>query len=333
MEFLAAALNDDGEETNRIFGTVNGNLNLNSTIESSSIAVGTRLRHNLGVGLVYDNFNGEMNFESTFLPEGIVSSTGGDTRAFNDPARVQYDSLFARARGDWEGNAFRFRLGIGYQPAPNVSLDAVVSTPFTIDLRGPFSMIHNRIRALNLGAACNEESLDPDILLEDDLTKTQRRETSVSGLDIEVPGQLALGFSTRWSNYVASLVFARYFDDLAYSLSYEQEFEEVDSLGQTQQKAERGDIHQGINLGTTVRLGIGVEQLMVGLGVVLAETFREENLNTAGEEPDISDRDKLLLPYFSLGGGVNISSRFRLDYVVNLYNSSFLRFSTSYILN
>ena len=173
FEFLAAALDDDGDVTHRIFGTINGNLNLNLNVETSSIAFGTEILPDLSFGFVYDNFNGDMNLEGTFLPEGIISSSG-DTKSFNDPQRVQYDSLFARMKADWTGNGHRFRSGLGFHLKHNISFDLVFSSPFTIDLKGPFSMVHNNIRALNLDAGEDEEVLDVDILVEDNLTRTEK---------------------------------------------------------------------------------------------------------------------------------------------------------------
>ncbi|MFQ5754270.1 MAG: hypothetical protein ACE5HI_19965, partial [bacterium] len=216
IEFLASALDDQGKESIRMFGTVNGNMNLNFDMESSSIGFGTRIRRNLSVGMVYDNFNGELNFEGTFLPEGIISSVSGGTKFFNDPQRIQYDSLFATIKGDWEGNGFRFRWGLGYHPIRNISLDAVIALPVTVDLTGPFSMLHNTIRALNLGAEEGENVIDEDIFLEDNLTRTQKRITRVPGIDLEIPGSAAIGFSARWDNYLASFVYTRYLDRLGY---------------------------------------------------------------------------------------------------------------------
>ncbi|RMF57613.1 MAG: hypothetical protein D6743_18680 [Calditrichaeota bacterium] len=322
IEFLATALDDQGKETNRIFGTVNGNLNVKLTVEASSLGVGTRVLPNLAVGMTYENFNGEMNFESTFLPEGIISSSGGDTRFFNDPARIQYDSLYAITRGDWEGNGARLRWGVGYHPNSKISLDAVVNLPFTIDLKGPFSMVYNKIRALNLGAGEDEEVFDVDILVEDNLTKTEKRTVKVPGMDIEVPGSFSVGFSAGWSNYVTSAVYTRYFDHLAYRLAYQQ-FDSLDIF------IEGGDIHQGVDFKNAFRLGIGVEQLILGLGVVFGETFRVENKDL-DPTPDIADRKTFFLPFFSLGGGVNLSPSLRLDYIFSPYNSSFIRFSTTY---
>lgn len=330
IEFLAAAYNDDGDETHRIFGTINGNFNMNLNVETSSIGFGTRLLPNLALGLVYDNFNGDMTFESTFLPEGIISSASGDTRAFNDAAKTQYDSLFATARGDWEGNGIRMRGGLGYHPKPNISLDLTFSAPFTIDLRGPSRMVHNNIRALNLNPDCDEEVFNIDTLVVDNLTKTQRRETSISGLDLQVPGHLSLGFSTEWDNFLASVVYTRYFDHLGYQLAYTQTYAEVDTSGP--KISEHGDIHQGVDLGSAFRLGIGVEQLIIGVGFVLGKTFREENMNAPGKTPDIAEKNGFFLPFFSLGGGVDVGAHFRLDYAFSLYNSSFLRFSTTYRL-
>ncbi len=324
IEFLASSLDDQGKETINMFGTVNGNMNLELDIESSSIGFGTRILPNLSAGIVYDHFNGEMNFEGTFLPEGIIASVTGGTRYFNDPERVQYDSLFAVGKGDWDGNGYRFRGGVGYHPFRNISFDAVIALPFTIDLTGPFSMVHNEIRALNLKAEEDEDVIDSDIFLEDNLTKTQKRKTEVSGMDIEVHGSVALGFSAKWANYVASVVYVKYFDQLGYKLSYDQ----FDSFGVN---IKGGDIHQGIDLGSAYRLGIGVEQLILGLGVVFGQTFRKTVIDSR-EEPEIGKRKRLFLPFFSLGGGVNLGSRFRLDYILSLNNSSFLRFSTSYRL-
>ena len=147
MEVLAVTLDDNGDESQRIFTTINGNLNAKLTLNNSSIGVGTRLFHNLSVGATFENFNSDFEFSGNFLPEGIISSAGGDTRAFNDPAKVQYDSLFATVAGDWDGSGRRLRSGLGFHPNPNISLDAVVTLPFSIDLSGPFHMIHNNIRA------------------------------------------------------------------------------------------------------------------------------------------------------------------------------------------
>jgi hypothetical protein len=323
MEFLAVALDDDGRENNRIFGTVNGNFNLALNFETSTIGFATRIFPNLALGMVYDNFNAESNFESTFLPQGIISK-GDDIRAFNDPRRIQYDSLYALVRGDWEGNGQRFRWGVGFHPKPGISIDAALALPFDIDLRGPFTMVHNTIRALNLGAEGEEEVFDVDVLVEDNLTKTVKRVTHVPGIDFEVPGSFALGFSSRWSNYVASIVYTRYFDHLGYRLSYDQ----FDSVSVA---LKGGEIHQGIDFSNALRLGIGVEPLILGLGVVFGETFRTERVEFR-TKTEVADGNKLFLPFFSLGGGVKFGPRFRLDYVLNLYNSSFLRFSTSYRL-
>jgi len=323
VEFLAVALDDDGKETNRIFGTVNGNSNFAMNFESSVIGVGARVLPNLALGMTYENVNGESSFESTFLPEGIISK-GEDIRAFNDPRRIQYDSLYAIIKGDWEGNGHRFRWGVGYHPTRSISVDATLALPITVDMRGQFSMVHNSIRALNLDAEGSEEVFLEDLLVEDNLTKTVKRITKVPGVDLEIPGSLSLGFSARWSNYVASAVYTQYFDHLAYRLSYDQ----FDSLNVP---VRGGQIHQGIDLGKSFRIGIGVEPLILGLGIAFAESFRTELVDFR-TKTEIADRNSLFFPFFSLGGGVKIGSRFRLDYVLDLYNSSFLRFSTSYRL-
>ncbi|MFQ5674269.1 MAG: hypothetical protein ACE5G1_00100 [bacterium] len=325
-EFLAAALDDNGDITHRMFGTINGNLNLNLNVEASTIGIGTELLPGLSLGLVYDNFNGEMNFSGTVLPEGIISSSG-DTKSFNDPRAIQYDSLFATIRGDWEGNGQRIRSAIGFHPRHNLSLDLVFTTPLRIDMRGPFSMVHNTIRALNLNAEGDEEVLDVDILVEDNLTKTKKIVTRVPGMDLQAPGSLALGFSTNWQNYFASFTYTTYFDKLGYRFS----FEEVDSLGQN---IKSGEVRQGIDLGNSFRIGIGVEQLILGLGVLFAETFEKTTtIKPSQNGPKISTKgSRFFLPFFSLGGGVDVSSSFRLDYVFNFFKSSFLRFSTTYKL-
>jgi len=324
MEFLAAALDDEGRETHRLFGTINGNVNMNFTVESTNFGAGTRLLPNLSLGVVYEHFNGDMDFEGTFLPEGIIASTGGETRSFNDPAQVQYDSLYAIMRGNWEGNGFRFRSGVGYHPIRNISLDAVVVTPATIDLRGPSTVIYNSIRALNLDASEDEDVLDVDVLVEDNLTKTEKNIVRTQGVDIEMPGSAAFGFSAKWDNYLASVVYTKYFDHMGYTFRYEK----LDSLGM---KKDGGRIHQGIDFGHALRLGIGVEQLILGLGFLTAKTFREE-IQDDESEPDISEPNKFFIPFFSLGGGVRINSSIRLDYVLSLYNSAFFRFSTTFLL-
>jgi hypothetical protein len=323
IEFKASALDDQGDVTHRIFGTMNGNFNLEMVFFTTSVGFGTRITPNFSVGMAYDNFNGEMNFEGTFLPEGIIS-TRNDEAFFNDPKRTQYDSLFATIKGDWEGSGFRFRWGLGYHPNPDLSLDAVIALPSTIGLSGPFKMIHNNIRALNLGAEGDEEVFNVDILVEDNLTKTEKRITRVPGIEFEMPGSVALGFSTRWDHFLASVVYTKYFDHLGYKLSYDQ-FDSVNV------KIKGGDIHQGISLGSAFRVGIGVEQLILGVGVVFGETFKEE-LKDSNPEPEVSEKNQIFLPIFSLGGGFRLGSRFRLDYVVSPYNSSFLRVSTSYRL-
>jgi len=323
MEFLAASLDDQGKESNRIFGTINGNFNMNLVIESSSFGFGTRVLPNLSLGMVYETFNGEMNFEGTFLPEGIIAATGGETRSFNDPSKPHYDSLYAVTKGDWEGNGVRYRWGAGYHPTPNISLDAVVVLPANIDLRGPSSIIYNNIRALNLDAGEDEDILDADILVEDRLTKTEKKITKTPGIDIETPGSFAFGFSAKWDNYLASAVYTKYFDHLGYKFSYQQ----FDSLGNP---TNGGSIHQGIDFGNSFRLGIGVEQLILGLGVVFGETFRQTIKND--EEPNVSKKGKFFLPFFSLGGGVKVSSSVRFDYVLSLYNSSFFRISSTFLL-
>ena len=185
-------------------------------------------------------------------------------------------------------------------------------------------MVHNNVRALNIGAEEDEEVFDVDLLVEDNLTKTEKRVTKIPGVDIELPGSLTFGVSAKWRNYVASFVFVHYVNSLGYKLSYDQ-FDSVNV------KIKGGEIHQGINLGNSIRLGIGVEQLILGLGVAFAETFREEIIDTR-ETPKIDDRNRFFIPFISLGGGFKLSSRFRLDYVINPLSSSFLRFSTSYRL-
>lgn len=325
MEFLAAALDEEGRETHRLFGTLNGNVNMNLTVESTSFGFGTRvLLPNLSAGVVYEHFNGNLDFEGTFLPEGIISSTGGETRSFNAPGRVQYDSLYAIMRGDWEGNGFRVRTGLGYHPTPSISLDAVIVTPATVDLRGPSTIIYNGIRALNLDAAEDEDVLDVDVLVEDNLTKTEKNRVITRGLDIEMPGSVALGFSAKWDNYLASVVYTKYFDHLGYTFRYER----FDSLGM---KKDGGRIHQGVEFGNALRIGIGVEQLILGLGLLTGKTFREE-IQDDEVEPDISEPNSFFVPFFSLGGGVKINSSIRLDYVLSLYNSAFFRFSTTFLL-
>lgn len=323
MEVLAVALDDNGDESQRIFTTINGNLSAKLTINSSSIGLGTRLSHNFSIGATFENFNSDFEFSGDFLPEGIISSAGGDTRAFNDPARVQYDSLFATIKGDWEGSGRRLRGGLGFHPKSSISLDAVVALPFSIDLSGPFNMIYNNIRALNLNAGEDEEVFDIDVLVEDNLTKTEKKITEVPGLNLEFPGSVSVGFSSKWNRkYQVSFVLIKYLENLSYRFNYQQ----FDSLLTV---TKSGEIFQGVDLGTSIRMGGGIEQLTIGVGAVFAESFSKVMENG---ELTTDTRDSLLLPFISLGGGVDLSSNFRLDYVVSLYESSFLRFSTTYRL-
>lgn len=328
-EFNAVALNEEGEVTHRIFGTLNGNFNMVLAFVSSSVGIGTRLRHNLAVGLAYDDFSAEHNFEGTFLPEGIISTRNSEA-FFNDPRKTQYDSLYAVINGDWDGHGFRFRGGVGYRLTPDLSLDAVVVLPTTIALSGRFRMVHNNIRALNLGAGQDEEVFDVDTLVEDNLTKTEKRITRVPGIDFEIPGSVALGGSMRWEHYLASLVYTYHFNNLGFKLSFEQ----FDSVGV---KIEAGGLHQGLQLSHALRLGIGVEQLMLGLGLLMGETFRveiSENIEDPETPPEVTvgEKSTFILPLFSIGGGIRLTSRLRLNYAARLFSSSFLRFSTSYRL-
>ncbi len=322
MEFLAVALDDGGDELQRIFGTVSGNFNMKFTMESSSIGVGTKISRELSAGVVFDNFNGDLNFSGTFQPEAIISSAGGDTRAFNDPALIQYDSLFATITGDWEGNASRFRFGLGYHPNRDVSFDVVYAAPFKMELTGPFKMVHNSIRALNLDAGGDEEVLDVDILVEDNLTKTEKKVTAVPSVKFESVGLISLGFSSSWSNYIASATYTKYFNNFAYRLTYQQS----DSL---MVEEESGSIYQGAHLNSSLRVGIGIKKLILGTGFLLGNTFKE-TIDGDDSEPKVSNKDTFLLPFFSLGGAMNIGSNFTIDYILGLYSSSFLRFSTTY---
>jgi hypothetical protein len=321
-EFNAAALDDGGDVTHRIFGTLNGNLNLEVVVENSTLGFGAQLiPGRLALGLAVDSFSGDMNFEGTMLPEGIISTLNSEA-SFNDTARPHYDSLYAVVKGDWEGRTFRARAGFAYHLKPNMSLDAIFVAPFNLGLTGPFSMVHNNVRAFNLGAGPGEDVLDVEKLVEDNLTKTEKRITSVSDFALNVPGQAALGFSAKWANYVGSIVLIQYFGNLGFEFSHVQ----TDSLGEV---LDSGRLHQGLDLGTAIRVGIGVEPLILGLGVLFSETFNREY--DAGKLKK-NTRDNLFIPFVSLGGGIQIGSRFRLDYTVSPYNSSFLRFSTSYKL-
>lgn len=324
MEFLAVALDDDGGELQRIFGTVNGNFNMKFTMESSSIGIGTKILPNLSAGVVFDNFNGELNFGGTFLPEAIISSAGGDTRAFNDPALVQYDSLFATINGDWQGHAQRFRFGMGYHPNSGISFDMVYSAPFKMRLEGPFRMVYNNIRALNFDAGDDEEVFDVDILVEDNLTKTEKKVIEVPSMKLESVGLFSLGVSSRWSHYIASATYTKFIDNFAYKLTYQQ----FDSL---MVEEESGSIYQGVHLNSSLRVGIGVKALILGTGFVFGHTFKETTDND-DPAPKISGKNNFLLPFFSLGGAMHIGSNFRIDYVLGLYSSSFFRFSTTYNL-
>ena len=324
VEFLAAALDNSGKETQRIFGIVNGNLNMVLVMRSSTIAAGTRLHPKLAVGLAYDNFNSSINIDGTFLPEGVIASASGDTRSFNDPARVQYDSLYTTIGGNLEGDDFRLRGGAGYHPTHNISIDATFSMPVDIQLSGSFAMIYNNIAALDLGADDNEEVFDVDKLVEDNLTKTEKQAFGLQNLNLKTPGNIAVGFSARWDNYLASLVYTKYFSALGYGLNYEKR----DSLNVV---TDAGSITQGVNFKSAIRLGIGVKPMMLGLGFISGKTFSQKII--AGEsKPEVDDKGNLFLPMLSLGGSIKLTSHFQFDYVASLYNSSFFRFSTTYRL-
>ena len=96
-------------------------------------------------------------------------------------------------------------------------------------------------------------------------------------------------------------------------------------------KERSGSVYQGAHLNSSLRVGIGFKEFIIGTGFIFGNTFKETTRNS-DPDPKIAERDDFLLPFFSLGGGIRIGSNLKVDYVLGLYTSSFFRFSTTYSL-
>jgi hypothetical protein len=245
--------------------------NLSSTLALSTIGFSTGYAISDHVSLggsvnrsrVIIRTNGYIDVQGSML-------YGGQENTFNDPNDNWHNDLTQSIDTDYDGHALSYQVAASYSSDP-FYLAMVMDWNPDIRATGQLDLVSNTVPALNtdvlLGESDEEDAeiLDPEKLNLSQLTFTKRvNQTSFPEMTIRYPSMLKLGAAYRW-------------DHTAVHLDY--------AWGITPLSVVYGPDKVGIHPVHTVRLGLDIKSVQLGIGGAILKTLSEgaENLFAADQ--------------------------------------------------
>ncbi len=201
---------------------------------ATSFSYARALSPKFSVGAALDWFDSHINLDANFNIEGIMllrqeGAASGQEYVFNDPYDEsirtedgEQNSLNQWARGGFDGSGWGFKFSTIYLPFRWLSIDAAISLPQTITMRGGLEFVQNTMPALNAENLFsdneNDAIFDVTKLSLAKPTETERFiNPGASSMTLKMPGSLVFGAGVRLgARTLIAANFTRYIGELSY---------------------------------------------------------------------------------------------------------------------
>jgi len=306
---------EDGPE-NDVDLTVGADLSLISRVQISALGFGLshRVRPGWSVGLLVNRYFGSSAADGRIQVEGIILRAGRET-AFNDPEDPWPNDLYQKMSGSYRGTGWGLKMGASCRLRSNLSLDAALSLPSRITLRGSMEIVQYTVPGLDLS---DEDPLDADQVDLDEPTRTEMVDNPTADqVAVDLPGALCLGAAWRYRFAAVLLQYARYFGEYACRYDIAQSDLPV-------------AYSAGLQPGHVFTLGLEAGPARLGGGMILGKAFYERDPEKEDAGSGAPEEDSLIVPTFSLGTGFALGKGYRLDLLLISVPAGVMRATTTW---
>jgi hypothetical protein len=299
---------DDPEDNVTVSTSADMSLLCDVQVNAASFGAGRKLMPHWSLGLAIERYYGHGSANGRLQVEGIILRDGRET-AFNDPSNPWPNDLHSEMVGEYQGSAWGLKLGTSFRPRHNVSLDAMLTLPTSLRLKGGMDIVQRSVEDIDFG---EEEPIDPAEIDENAPTRTVMEDNPTADeMVIEVPGALKLGAAWRVKFLTSVLQYSHYWGDFSCVYGIERLETPVEyTLGMKPTDA----ITMGLDF-KVIRLSGG---LILGRSVLQRDPQKEEQ-----------EEINLLVPALSLGTGLTLGARYGLDLLLISLPAGLMRVTTS----
>ena len=306
---------DEDDPENDVDLTVGADLSLISRVQISALGFGLArsIRPGWSAGLLVNRYFGSSTADGRVQVEGIILRAGQET-AFNDPSDPWPNDLYQEMSGSYRGTGWGLKMGASCRLRPNLSLDATLSLPSRITLRGGMEIMQHTVPGLDLS---DDDPLDADQVDLDEPTRTETVDNPTADhVAVDLPGALCLGAAWRYRFATALLQYARYFGE--YACRY-------DIAGADLPVA----YSAGLRPGHVLTLGLETGPARLSGGVILGKAFYQRDPEKENGDGELEE-DSLIVPTFSLGTGFALGDTYRLDLLLISVPAGVMRATTTW---
>ena len=271
----------------------------------ASIGLSHKVADDMAVGFSIENYSAAFRANGVFEVNGTMLFAGQE-KSFNDPGDLWSNNLHQRIDSNYKGTGWGAKLGYTFRQSQNLSFDAVFSWAADIVTTGAMNLEMNTVPALNIDMNADDED---EILIQAKLDLSKLTYTqpvynkNYNELTINQPKQLRLGAAYRLGSLEGHLSYGRYFHEFSF---------------------EYGEGRIGLKLKNTLRLGLDLKYVQMGLGFVSAETV------LVGSKALEDAHSSLLFPLFTLGTRFRFAEKYTLHFTAVSVPMPFMRMSVGY---
>ncbi len=307
---------DEDDPENDVDLTVGADLSLTSRVHISALGfgLGRRIRPGWSLGLLVNRYFGSSAADGRVQVEGIILRAGRET-AFNDPADPWPNDLYQEMAGSYRGTGWGLKIGTSCRLKPDLSLDATLSLPSKITLRGQMDIVQYTVPGLNLS---DDDPLDADQVDLDEPTRTETVDNPTADqVVVNLPGALCLGAAWHFRFATALLQYARYFGE--YACRYDIAEADLPVA-----------YSAGLRPGHVLTLGLEAGPARLSGGIILGKVFYQRDPEDQDGQDEGSGEDAMMVPTFSLGTGFALGSGYRIDLLLISIPAGVMRATTTW---
>lgn len=263
-----------------------------------SLAVGSEVAPGLWLGLGFDWLALSARLDALADTEGVMATSGREF-SFGDPSDPWENSLDQSLTGDYAGQGWTLRAGLGWRPVSRLALGLVYQRTPSLTLGGEAALALRRL------AAYEDGGIDPSQLSLSQPTETVAVSSPVDdAIAIELPGSVSLGIASFLGPLTVTLDGSLFHGD--FRVAY------LDAAG-------------SLRPAGLAKLGLATGPFALSAGVLLARP----RLSLDGETESV---DLLPLPLLGIGGGCRFGQHLRLDAALAAAPLPSLRLSAALLL-
>lgn len=288
----------DETETVALRADLDAALRLALRVRRYSLAVGSEVAPGFWLGAGVDWLALSARVDALADTEGVMATSGREF-SFGDPNDPWENSLDQSLAGDYAGQGWTLRCGLGWRPFSRFALGLVYQRTPALNLSGEAALALRRL------AAYEDGGIDPSELSLSRPTETVAVTSPVDdAIAIELPGSLSLGLASFLGPLTVTLDGSLFQGDLR--VAY------LDAAGSL----------RPVGL---AKLGLATGPLALSAGVLLARP----RLSLDGETESV---ELLPLPLLGIGGGLRFGQHLRLDAALAAAPLPSLRLSAALLL-